>query len=160
MAAPQLLSIYLRDHHAGAVAGQDLARRASSENGGTAYGEELARLADEIEEDRRSLEALMDRLEVGPDRLKDLAASVSEKLGRMKRNGRWREYSPLSRLVEIEGLTLGVTGKLGLWRALREVLGEAVDEIDLRALEARAESQRARLEDLRLRAAAEALDED
>lgn len=160
MAGSQLLSIYLRDHHAGAVAGVNLARRVASENEGTAYGEELARLAAEIEEDRRTLETVMARLDVGPDQVKDLAASVGERLGRLKPNGRWREYSPLSRLLELEGLVLGVTGKLSLWRALRGTIDEASDGIDLAALEARAEDQRARLEDLRLRAADEALGSD
>jgi hypothetical protein len=160
MSTPRLLAIYLQDHHAGAVAGQSLARRAASENEGTAYGEELARLAEEIEEDRRTLEAVMDRLDVGRDQLKDLAASAGERLGRLKPNGRWREYSPLSRLLEVEAMMLGVTGKLALWRALARAAGEAVEGIPLAELEARAESQRARLEELRLRAVTEALDED
>ena len=38
--------------------------------------------------------------------------------GRLKPNGQLTGYSPLSRLVELEGLSLGITGKLGLWRAL------------------------------------------
>jgi hypothetical protein len=160
MNASRLLSIYLRDHHAGAVAGVNLARRVASQNEGTAYAEELADLAAEIEEDRRTLESAMDRLDVGRDQLKDLAALAGEKLGRLKPNGRWREYSPLSRLVELEALVLGVSAKLGLWRSLRETVGEAIDGIELATLEARAESQRARLEGLRLRAAGDALGDD
>jgi len=78
----------------------------------------------------------------------------------LKLNARWRDYSPLSRLLELEGLMLGVTGKLGLWRSLRGQLGDSVDGIDLSLLEARAAAQRDRLEDLRLRAAAEALSQD
>ena len=160
MSAPRLLAIYLKDHHAGAVAGANLARRAAGANEGTSYGDELARIADEIEEDKGTLEQLMEAIEVQPDQLKDKAAWASEKLGRLKPNARWRDYSPLSRLLELEGLMLGVTGKLGLWRALRGQLGESVDGIDLSLLEARAAAQRDRLEDLRLRAASEALGQD
>jgi hypothetical protein len=160
VAPSRLLSIYLRDHHAGAVAGVSLARRAAGQNEGTPYGQELTRLAKEIEEDIQTLEAVMESLGVGRDQLKDLAASAGERLGRLKPNGRWLEYSPLSRLVELEALMLGVTGKLGLWRALREAVGEAIDGADLGNLEARAERQRTKLEELRRRAAAEALGTD
>jgi hypothetical protein len=160
VSAPRLLAIYLKDHHAGAVAGASLAHRAAGANEGTPYGDELERVAAEIEEDKETLERLMAALEVQPDQLKDKAAWAGEKLGRLKPNARWRDYSPLSRLLELEGLMLGVTGKLGLWRALRGQLGESVHGIDLVELEARAAAQRDRLEELRLRAAAEALAQD
>jgi hypothetical protein len=83
---------------------------------------------------------------------------MGEKLGRLKPNARWRDYSPLSRLIELEGLMLGVTAKLGLWRALREAV--ELEGFDLEELAARAEDQRNRVEQLRLRAAAEALTQD
>jgi hypothetical protein len=162
MPAPKLLSVYLQDHHAGAVTGLNLARRAAGANEGTPYGEELARIAADIEQDQRTLEDLMTKLDVGTDRIKDTVAWGGEKLGRLKPNARWLSYSPLSRLIELEGLVLGVTGKLGLWRALHRVAAE-IDDLegfDFAALEARAEDQRTRLEDLRLRAAAEALPQD
>ena len=50
-------------------------------------------------------------------------------------------------------LPLGVSGKLAMWRALDHAIGG----IELQELEARAESQRERLEAIRLRAAREAL---
>jgi hypothetical protein len=142
------LAIYLNDHLAGSTAGVELARRAASSNAGNEYGDVLNGLAREIEEDRATLENLMDSLGVGRDRVKVAAAWLGEKAGRLKPNGRVLSYSPLSRLEEIEFLLLGVTGKLALWRALSE-------HIDLPELEARAESQRERLEALRLRAARE-----
>jgi hypothetical protein len=162
MPAPKLLSVYLQDHHAGAVTGVNLARRAAGQNADAPYGDELAAIADEIEQDLRTLEDLMSKLEVGTDRIKDTVAWTGEKLGRLKPNARLLSYSPLSRLIELEGLVLGVTGKLGLWRSLRRVAGEieGLDGFDFAALEARAEGQRARLEELRLRAAAEALPQD
>jgi hypothetical protein len=162
MPVPKLLSVYLQDHHAGAVTGLNLARRAAGANEGTPYGEELARIADEIEQDQRTLEDLMAKLDVGTDRIKDTFAWGGEKLGRLKPNARWLSYSPLSRLIELEGLVLGVTGKLGLWRALQRVAAEidGLEGFDFIALQARAEDQRARLEELRLRAAAEALPQD
>lgn len=37
---------------------------------------------------------------------------VAEKLGRLKPNGQLHGYSPLSRVIELEGLYLGISGKL------------------------------------------------
>lgn len=158
--APGLLSTYLRDHHAGAVAGLNLARRLASANEGNEYGGELGLIAAEIEEDMTALEGLMEDLGVSPDQLKDLAATVGEKLGRLKPNGRWLSYSPLSRLLELEALTLGVSGKQALWRALRQTVGSEVEGVDFDELASRAERQRERLEALRLRAAGQALRAD
>jgi hypothetical protein len=148
------LPIYLNDHLAGAVGAVQLARRAAGQNEGTEYGEVLARLADEIDQDRRTLQDLLKRLGVRSDRVKVLSSVVAEKLGRFKLNGELLSYSPLSRLEEIEILMLGVEGKLGLWRALRANLDV---EVDFEDLIRRGTAQRRRLEALRLKAAAQAL---
>lgn len=153
----RLLDIYLQDHHAGATAGVELARRAARANDVEPYRSELQVIAAEIEEDVASLERLMDTLGVARDRRKDAAAWAGEKLGRLKRNGTWVSYSPLSRLVELEGLMLGVRGKQALWEALAETQGASSVAADLTRLAERADDQRRRLEELRRRAAREAL---
>lgn len=155
-----LLRTYLQDHHAGSTVGVELARRAAGANRDTEFGEPLARIADEIAEDRESLERLMERLGVKPHPVKDAGGWVAEKLGRLKPNNRLLGYSPLSRVLELEGLLIGVTGKLALWEALRDSLGESLDGVDLVALGDRAQDQRARLEDMRRRAAVEAFKRD
>src|SRR3954453_5591793 len=115
------LSIYLNDHLAGATVGVELSKRAASTNEGNDYGAFLAELSHEIAEDRASLERLMERFDVKKDRVKTTGAFFGEKLGRLKPNAHLTSYSPLSRVVELEGLSLGVTGKLSLWRSLIEV---------------------------------------
>ena len=154
-----LLAIYLNDHLAGATVGRELARRAAQSNRGNAeYGPFLSQLAQEIDEDRQSLLAIMSKLGVKVDRLKVLAGWGGEKLGRLKLNGRVRGYSPLSRVVELEGLTLGVHGKLALWRTLERLdLAVGGDHRDLGELQRRAQDQLERLETHRQRAADEAL---
>jgi hypothetical protein len=152
-----LLATYLQDHLAGATVGVELARRAASSNRDSSYGRVLAELAREIEEDRDTLEKIIGDLDVGKDHLKVTLAWTGEKLGRLKLNGRLLSYSPLSRLEELELLSLGVEGKLLLWRALRETLEVRVAGVDLDELIKRARSQRRRLETQRLKAAAEAL---
>ena len=100
----------------------------------------------------------MDTLEVKSDHPKVMAGWVAEKLGRLKPNGQILGYSPLSRLIELEMLALGITGKLSLWEALTEVAGEdeRLDAAELARLSERAEGQRKQVWQLRQRAAGEA----
>jgi hypothetical protein len=152
------LEVYLQDHLAGATGGVELARRIASQNEGTAYGDVMARLAGEIDEDREELKAIMARVGAGADRLKIAGAWAGEKAGRLKRNGTWLEYSPTSRLIELEGLSAGVTGKLRLWTALREIAPGRpdLDAANLDNLIARATRQLDTLAEQHRRAAAEA----
>ncbi len=148
------LATYLNDHLAGATGGRELARRAAGSNQGNRYGKSLELIAREIDEDRSALLEVMAALDIGVDRLKVMAGWGAEKVGRLKPNGSLLRYSPLSRVVEIEGLILGVTGKLALWRSLERLSPEwpVLADFDLGALIARAESQLDELERHRLRA--------
>ena len=145
------LATYLNDHLLGSTVGTELARRAARENQGSELGEFLTGLAREIEDDRETLLALMAELGVKPDRLKVAAGWTGEKLGRLKPNAQLRGYSPLSPLVELEGLLIGIQGKLAMWRALAEVAVDlGVDRARFEELSARAESQQADVERHRL----------
>lgn len=142
---------------AGATAARELASRSSCENRGTTYGRFLARLAVEIDEDRSALLEIMGALSVRTDPLKVLGGWGAEKLGRLKLNGRLLGYSPLSRVVELEGLVLGVRGKLALWRVLAQLEQRRpqLAGFELEELIGRAERQLDELEVHRLQAAAE-----
>jgi hypothetical protein len=154
----KLLRIYLQDHLAGSTAGVELARRTRGANDDTPYGEPLAKLADDVEADRRSLESIMDDLGFGADRAKNIAFWVGEKAGRLKLNGQVKGYSPLSRVIELEGLIVGVNAKRSLWLTLREVAGTipALDPDRIGRLLERAEQQLESLHELRSRAGREA----
>ena len=149
----KLIGIYLNDHLAGSIVGGELAKRAASSNEGTELGAFLERLAEEIDEEREVLKALLDHYDVAQNRFKPPIAWVAEKAGRLKPNGQLTGYSPLSRLVEVEGLKLGVTGKLGMWRALAATQS-GLESFGLDRLIAQAEEQRDQLEKHRLEAAA------
>lgn len=151
-----LLATYLNDHYAGSTAGVELARRARGSNEGTELGDLLARLAIEIEEDRTALESVMEAVGAGRDPIKPRLAWLGEKAGRLKPNGQLRGYSRLSRLVEIEGLELGITGKQALWQALGELADPRLAMYDFAALGERAARQRGELEPHRLAAGREA----
>ena len=151
-----LLAASLNDHLAGATAGVELARRAKGSNEGTSLGRFLGEIETEIAEDRATLQAVMVRLGVGKDRVKVAFGWVGEKAGRLKLNNRLFGYSPLSRVIELEGLALGVEGKRGLWETLRELEDPALAEFDFGALVERATRQRERLHDERMAAARDA----
>lgn len=151
-----LLSIYLNDHLAGSMVGLGLARRASASNPGTELGRDLAKIATEIEAEQADLRRLMEHLDIAVSRVKPAGAWVAEKLGRLKLNGQLRGYSPLSRVVELEGLCTGVTGKMLLWQALERTFGSELPGFDFAGLAEQALSQRQRLEAHRLEAAGKA----
>jgi hypothetical protein len=157
--AVMLLAIYLNDHLAAATAGRELARRAAASNRGSSYGPFLEDLAAQITDDRESLVEIMRSLGVSIDHLKVIGGWAAEKFGRLKLNGRLLDYSPLSRVVELETLELGVQGKLGLWRSLQQLepTEPRLAAADLTELVGRAELQLEGLEARRLDAVAEAL---
>jgi hypothetical protein len=97
----------------------------------------------------------MERLAVRRKKARLAVAAIAETAGRLKPNGKLVGYSPLSRVIELEALMIGITGKLELWQSLKAT-GERVDGVDADQLIGRAEDQRDRVRDLRLQAAREA----
>ncbi|MFL5842299.1 MAG: hypothetical protein ACJ77Z_17770 [Thermoleophilaceae bacterium] len=155
MFSSELLPIYLNDHLAGSTFGRDLARRAAGANRDTELGGFLAELASQIEADRALLKDVMARLDVSEDTIKVSAGWLAEKFGRLKLNGRLTEYSPLSRVLELEGLALGVRGKLSLWRTLAAAAPDEprIVDVDFVHLIERAEAQLAGIDAHHARAA-------
>ena len=151
----RLLAIYLNDHLGGATAGVEVARRSCRANQGSELGAFLQGLVAELEQDRRALRQIMARLDVKPSRAKAALGVVAARVGRLKLNGQITGYSPLSRVLELEGLTIGIEGKLSLWRNLRDAadIRDRLEGIDLDDLIARGERQQAGLDPHRLEAA-------
>jgi hypothetical protein len=101
---------------------------------------------------------MMAALDVPVRRYKTVAAWAAERVGRFKPNGRLLSRSPLSRVIELEAMRLGVEGKAAAWRTLR-VRAEHDPRLDtarLDGLVVRAREQIDELERLRVRAAADA----
>jgi hypothetical protein len=148
------LRIYLNDHLAGALVGVELAKRVAGNNKGTEFFDELESLRADIQEDRERLMKFMNQLDIPQNPVKPPVGWLAEKVGRLKFNGRFTGYSELSRLVELEALSLGIEGKGAMWRALKRFdLGDRVDGSWLDSMLNRAVDQRERIEALRLRAA-------
>jgi hypothetical protein len=154
-----MLGIYLNDHLAGSTGGLELARRTAGAHHGTGTGTTLTRLAKEIQEDREALLEMMVALEAPVRQYKVASAWVVEKVGRLKLNGHLLDRSPLSSLVELETLRLGIEGKACLWRTLLLVAKHEprLDSSRLDTLLDRATSQLETLEVMRMEASAEVL---
>ena len=140
------------------MTGCELAKRCLSNNQGTPLGEYLRTFIAELDEDRSELHRVIDAFGFPRDKMKDAMGWVAEKAGRLKLNGQLTGYSPLSRLWELEGLVLGVTGKRSLWRSLKHAVGDdpRLGTIDLDRLEKRAQAQLEALEKHRIEAAEKA----
>ena len=155
MTDDRLLETYLNDHLTGATGGGELFRRVAKNQAGTDRGQELARLAEEVNEDRETLRGLMGTLGVRENKAMLAIGWLGEKAARLKPNGYVVRRSPLSEVVEIEALRVAVAGKTAGWQVLR--LGAEQDSRipgpQLDTLIARAEDQSDRLRQLHLRAA-------
>ncbi|GHF59641.1 hypothetical protein FNH07_31840 [Amycolatopsis bartoniae] len=152
-----LLGVYLNDHLAGAMAGVELSRRLVRTEGEWAGNGKLERLAEEIEQDRAALLEIMAALGEPVRRAEMWTGWLAEKVARFKLNGRIVNRSPLSRLVELEAMRLGVEGKVAGWRTLRAraTVDPRLDSAKLDELITSGRSQITRLERLRARAAEE-----
>lgn len=133
-----LLSVYLDDHLAGAVAGARRMRRTADRLRGTPVGPAMDRVAREVAAERDELRELAHGLGLGESRLKEAMTWSAEALSRLKANGRWTRPSPMAPLLEVELLRSAVTGKLGIWQTLHDLaeplgldrvhLGELVEQ--------------------------------
>lgn len=134
------LTIYLRDHHAASAGGVALAKRAL----GSRHP-----LAEQIARDRKTLEELMRQLGVPPSAMKVGFVRIAERLSRLKLNGRLFKRSPLSHILELETLVVGIRGKEALWTALLAA-GLRPQRIDLQALIESAVTQAKEVDEQRL----------
>ena len=155
----RLLGIYLNDHLAGAISGQELAKRCLSSNRESGVGSYLDTFVAEVRADESVLREVMAAVGVAPSPIKQAAGWAAEKVARLKLNGQLTGYSPLSRLIELEGLWLGVLGKRALWRSLKILSSEdrRLSKFDFEGLEKRASAQATKLERFRLEVARSAL---
>jgi hypothetical protein len=139
------LRTYIEDHLAGSVAALQMLDDLVSDEPEGVWAVELARLKDEIAADKDVLRNALHRLDGSESTIKEAGAWVAQKMMRGKLN----KGQPLAVLEALEMLSLGMEGRLRLWRALRVVdLG-----LDLPTLEKRAADQLRQVEAMRMEAA-------
>lgn len=139
------LRVYVNDHRAGAEGGIALMERCRASNEGSALAAVLSDLLVELRDDRDTLAAVAQSLDLAPNPVKPMLARVAEVVGRLKLNGRLTRYSPTSRLLEVEALLAGIDAKRSLWGALDAAGIDPPPGVDFPRLADRATEQRRRL---------------
>ena len=144
------LAIYLHDHLAGANFAVELLEFLRDEQAGEQLGDDAAALLAEVEADRTVLQGIIARVGNGVPFLKEASAWVVEKLSELKLS-----RGDFGTFEALEALSLGILGKLALWRALAAIAetDARVPGVDFDHLADRAERQHARAEELRMEAA-------
>ena len=114
----EYLTIYLNDHRAGAAAGIGLAHRLWRRNRKGPWASQLEELLKSVEAESETLDAVRASIGVTGGQIRRTAAIALERASRLKLNGHFLSYSPLSRVAELEALMSGVQSKLRLWTTL------------------------------------------
>jgi hypothetical protein len=148
----RLTAIYLQDHVAVLAGGEDLVRRTLGETQLPELRRLLADILPELRDDRAALVRLLGGLGRGPSAVKAQLARLAERAGRLKLNGKPTGYSPLSRVVELEGIAVVLAATRSTWRAL-EHAGPADGREDAARRARRLDERIAQVEELRLLAA-------
>jgi hypothetical protein len=146
------LGTYLQDHYAGSSAGIELFRRAADQQSDPVTRTALAKMVQEVEEERTALERYLAAVGAKPDPMKNAGAWMVEKLSRLKPNGELIRRSPLSDVIELEALRIAVEGKAAGFRVLRQLADDEprFDAAELDGLLAQVAQQIEDLEALRL----------
>lgn len=147
----QTLGAYLNDHRAGATAAVNLLERLAESDSDGVDSAPLDRLRQDICEEIELLGDVMDRLDIPRDTLREVGGWMGEKLSRVRLSPAVTGSEPLSHLLEIETIKLGVHGKKSMFRALHHVAADdsRLTDFDFEALAQRAENQIDALESMR-----------
>ncbi|MEA2149868.1 MAG: hypothetical protein QOD69_1698 [Solirubrobacteraceae bacterium] len=152
------LHVYLNDHLAGATAGVELARKAAETHDGE-LGRFFTELADGISADFNTLTSLIDQMDAHASGAKEALAKIGSEVSEAKFSGESVDDPGFGTFLTLETLSIGVEGKLCMWKALKVVEGEyrELAAVDMDTLIERAQSQRDGIEGKRLEIAGSAL---
>ena len=142
MASKERFDGYLNDHLGGAALGIDLAEQICRLNEGTSLSTYLTTLIHEIQEDRDTLVAVMERLGVERSRVTEVGGWLIEKVSRLKFQSPGAD-DQVNRLLEVDALLAGLSGKQALWQMLGRVSASEprLTEFDFDALDTRVTNQ-------------------
>jgi hypothetical protein len=150
------LGAYVHDHLAGAQFAVELLEDLKDHADDEGVRGLAAEILQQVQQDRETLQQFAIRIGEEPSALKEAAGWLAQKLSRIK-------LAPDRRFgvfEAVESLSLGILGKLALWRALATLHGDQrVKSLDLKTLVERAKQQHEKMESLRLALAPRALSE-
>lgn len=148
------LTIYCNDHLALITGELELARRVQSENEAQPLAVYLADYIAVVTRHRDILKSILQGEDAGEDRLKQGAAWLAEKVGRLKLNDALLSYTDLARVLELESLRLAAEARRSLWAVCETIWPEPpATAADFRELRHDCEKQLRELEKHRIAAA-------
>ncbi|HVS66720.1 MAG TPA: hypothetical protein VMT85_24815 [Thermoanaerobaculia bacterium] len=148
----QNLALYVNDHLAGSVGAVklfDRIRRVSDDDG---LVDRVQEVQEAVRKDQQVLDDVRRRLGIRRSRVRNLAASLAQKLSSVKFRLEASKQGEVQLLHALDSLSLGIEGKKALWSALEvgaEVNPRLRGLVDHDALIQRADDQLATLRDLR-----------
>jgi hypothetical protein len=150
------LESYLNDHLAGSVGALELLEHWAHLYEDKPLGIFFSNIEAEVRADQNRLRDVMHSLGIEESTLRKAAAWAAEKAGRARVIIARDEPGRLGLVLTLEGLTMGVTGKKLLWRALATANLPQLNGYNFEELQRRAEQQIERIEAERMRAVVEA----
>ena len=150
------LHTYLQDHTAGAESAMVAMRALSEQTHDRVLSHLLSELLIEVAEDKQELEKLAHSVGSEPNVFKNAAAWMAAQVVDLKARAGKTSFGAFEGL---EFVSLGIQGKLHLWRALQRsaICTSSSYQLDYSLLIKRAESQHERVEVVRLALASKAL---
>ena len=112
------LKTYIDDHLAFVVGECELVQRCLASNKDGEMAADLKQLQTDLENELTILRDVLQRVGGSESGIKQGAAWLAEKVGRLKPNNEILHYSDLSRLVELDALTLAAQGRRVFWQNL------------------------------------------
>ncbi|WCO65003.1 hypothetical protein PO878_10885 [Iamia majanohamensis] len=138
------LGHHLATHQAGAALAMSTAQRARAAEEGTDLGRALATFLDELEDERDTLRRAQRALDLEPAGVVGVVRTATDGARRLLHLATTARRTPLTRVLELEVLVTGVTGKMRVWEVLGELADQEPDlpDVDWEALVVRARGQR------------------
>jgi hypothetical protein len=146
------LSAYLHSHLTAASAGERLFEHAAKSWRNTPQAGEVARLAAEVTEDKRTLEEVCEQLHSSMPGYKKPLAWAGAQVAALGPLNPGHSIDGAKGQLELESLISAVTGKLLLWKTLRVLSRDdhRIDPVRMEQLSSRAAAQIQTLETLLL----------
>lgn len=144
------LVTYVNDHLGGARVALQLLEAMRDQHDDPKFRDFAAVLLPEIEADDRTLRALAEKIGSGPSAVKEVGGWLLEKAARLKLGH--TGSTDFAMFESLELLTLGIHGKLCLWKALQMASrpDRRLREFDFEVLIRRAQQQYDKVENERL----------
>lgn len=160
MVSHKQITTYLSDHLAGAVSAIALMEHLEKVYGDTDVAHVIAGVRADVEADRQELQDVATALNVNESTPRKVAGWLAERMAQVKLHLDDPNDGPLYLLEALDGLAMGIDGKLALWRGMAAA---AVDTPNLRGVDYErlsqcAQEQRRRIEPVRLDAARKVFD--